>query len=112
MAYVSICKGIIFIESKEPSSNVLAKVEYKTKFSLFKEIFKSDRETLDAVKEQLADKVIALGGNCVVEFKYGQKNKKWFEMSAENSVKWYGEGFAAIIPEERKAEIIEKLNKN
>ena len=109
MAHISIYNGIIFIESTEESAKILGKIEYKKKGFL---LFKSDKITLDTVKIQLVEKTIALGGNAVVGFTYGQKNMKWYEMTAEDSVKWYGEGFAAIISEERKKEIMEKFKQN
>lgn len=109
MAYTSIYKGIIFIEGFEPSAKVLKDIEYKKLFS-----FNSQIQTLDCVKEQLIEQTIALGGNAVINFKYGQKSSGWFKsalFSLDDNIKWYGSGTAAIIPEEVKMQILEKLQK-
>ena len=58
--------------------------------------------------------VIALGGNAVVNFQYGQKSSGWFKsmlLSLDDNIKWHGSGMAAIIPEDVKMQILEKLNK-
>lgn len=55
-----------------------------------------------------------MGGNAVVEFNYGQKSSGWFKsalLALDDNIKWYGNGVAAIIPEERKNDLLEKLNK-
>ena len=109
MAYTSIYKGIIFIEGAEPSAKILGQVEYKKLFS-----FNSQIQTLDCVKDQLVEKTIALGGNAIVNFKYGQKSSGWFKsslFSLDDNIKWYGNGLAAILPEETRKKIFEKLNK-
>lgn len=109
MAYTSIYKGIIFIEGFEQSAKILGNIEYKKLFS-----YNSQIQTLDNVKEQLKDQTIALGGNAVINFKYGQKSSGWFKsalFALDDNIKWYGSGTAAIIPEEVKIQILEKLNK-
>lgn len=107
--YVSIYKGILFVESYEPSAMILGNVEYKKSFS-----FNSQLQTLDCVKEQLVEKVVALGGNAIINFQYGQKSSGWFKsslFSLDDNIKWYGSGIAAIISEERKKELLEKMSK-
>lgn len=109
MGYIAVYKEIIFIEGEEPLAKELEKIEYKKRFS-----FNSQIKTLDCVKDQLAEQAIKLGGNAVVKFKYGQKSYGWFRASLcsiDDNIKWYGNGVVAIIPEERKKEILEKLNK-
>ena len=108
MAYISVYKDIIFIEGVEESAKALGKVEYKKSFS-----YNAQSKTLNCVKDQLVEKTIALGGNAVVDFKYGQKSSGWFKsalLNYDDNIKWYGSGMAAIISEERKNEIIQKLN--
>lgn len=98
MAYKTIYKGIIFIEGDEPSAVILGDVEYKKKFS-----YNAQLKTLDCVKDQLVEQTIALGGNAVVNFKYGQKSAGWFKsslLSLDDNIKWYGSGKAAIVHEE------------
>ena len=101
-------KGIIFVEGNIPSAKVIGRIEYNKKFS-----YNSQIKTLDCVKEQLADKAIALGANAVLHFTYGQQSSGWFKsalLSLDDNIKWYGSGSAAILPEEEKNKILEKLN--
>lgn len=96
MAYMSMYKGIVFIEGREPSATILGDVEYKKLFS-----FNSQIQTLNDVKDQLVEQVIALGGNAVVDFIYGQKSSGWFTSSLfglDDNIKWYGRGKAASVP--------------
>ncbi|MBR6789128.1 MAG: hypothetical protein IKM44_04905 [Clostridia bacterium] len=109
MAYTSIYKGVIFIEGSEQTAEILGQVEYKKLFS-----FNSQIQTLDCVKDQLIEQTLALGGNAIIEFKYGQKSSGWFKsslFSLDDNIKWYGNGLAAILPEETINKIFQKLNK-
>ena len=100
-------KGILFVEGYEPSAKLLGSIEYKKNFS-----FNAQMKTLDCVKDQLVERAMELGGNAVVDFKYGQKTssffKSWLFISDDN-IKWFGNGIAAIVPEERIKEIMENL---
>ena len=105
MAYTSIYKGIIFVEGFEPNAKFLGEIEYNKNFS-----FGQQDKTINCVKEQLAEKTCALGGNAVINFKYGQKSSGWLKsmlFSLDDNIKWYGNGIAAILPEERVKEIFE-----
>jgi hypothetical protein len=96
MAYKFVYKGITFIEGPEPSAKILQRIEYKKLLT-----YNAHNKSLDCVKDQLVEKTIALGGNAVVNFKYGQKNLGWFKsliLRLDDNIKWYGYGFAAIIP--------------
>ena len=107
MAYTSIYKGVIFIEGYEPTARVLGNIEYNKKFS-----YNAQLRNLDSVKDQLADKTLAMGGNAVINFTYGQKSSGWFKsilLALDDNIKWYGSGTAAILPEEKRLSIIEKL---
>lgn len=109
MAYTSIYKGVIFIEGAEQTATILGQVEYKKHFS-----FNSQIQTIDSVKDQLIEQTLALGGNAIIDFKYGQKSSGWFKSSLfclDDNIKWYGNGLAAILSEETKNKIFEKLNK-
>ena len=99
-----VYKGIVFIEGAEPTATILGNVEYKKAFS-----YNTQSHTLDWVKDQLAEKTVALGGNAVVGFTYGQKTSGWFKsllLSYDDNIKWYGSGMAAIIPEYRLQELL------
>ena len=109
MAYTSIYKDVLFIEGEEPTAKILGTVEYEKNFT-----FNAQLKTLDSVKDQLAEKAVAMGGNAVINFEYGQKSLGWFKaslFSLDDNIKWHGKGIAAVIPEERKNEILEKLRK-
>ena len=109
MAYTSIYKDVLFIEGDESTARVLGKVEYKKNFS-----FNSQLQTLDCVKDQLVEKAVAMGGNAIINFKYGQKASGWFKsslFSLDDNIKWHGSGTVAVVPEERKNELLEKISK-
>lgn len=109
MPYISVFKGVIFVEGDEPSAKTIRNIEYDKKFS-----YNSQLKNLDVVKDQLADKALALGGNAVLNFRYGQQSSGWFKsvlLALDDNIKWYGSGTAAVIPEETKAKILEKLYK-
>ena len=110
MTYISIYKGFIFIEGLEPTAKVLANIEYKKNFS-----YNAQIQTLDCVKDQLIEKTKFLGGNAIIDFKYGQKSSGWLKsslFSLDDNIKWYGSGIAAIIPKERIQEIYNNYIKN
>lgn len=105
MAYISIYKGIIFVEGFEPNAQLLGEVEYVKTFS-----FGQQDKTINCVKDQLAEKARALGGNAVLNFKYGQKSSGWLKsmlFNLDDNIKWYGSGIAAILHQERVNEIFE-----
>ncbi|MBO5224347.1 MAG: hypothetical protein J6C23_07545 [Clostridia bacterium] len=104
MAHISIYKNIIFIEGFEPLAKILGKIKYKNLFA-----YNSQNQTIDYVKDQLVKKTIALGGNAVIHFKYGQKSVGWFKsilLGFDDDIQWYGSGLAAILPEEKQKEIL------
>ena len=106
MAYISLYKGVIFIEGQDPLARPIGMVEYKKNFS-----FNAQLLTLDAVKDQLVEKATALGANAIVNFTYGQKSSGWFKSSLfalDDNVKCYGSGVADILPANRVLEILHK----
>ena len=108
MAHISIYKNIIFIEGFEPLAKILGEVTYKKLLT-----YNSQIQTIDCVKDQLVEKTVALGGNAVINFKYGQKSSGWFKsilLGFDDDIKWYGSGLASILPEEKKKEIISRFN--
>lgn len=99
MAYTTIHNNILFIEGSEQSATILGQIKYKSK------LFNTQLKSLEAVKDQLAEKAISMGGNAVIDFNYGQKENCWLW----DCVQWYGNGQAAIIPENRWKEIVENI---
>ena len=107
MVYVSIYKGILFVEGYEGSAKILGKIAYQKQFT-----YNSQIQTLECVKDQLVQRTLELGGNAVVNFQYGQKSSSCcgsFLCSLDDNVRWYGDGLAAIIPEERKQEMLDLI---
>ena len=107
MAYKSIYKNIIFIEGHEDYVKNLGTIEYKKGG-----FFNNQLKNLDNVKEQLAYKAKQLGGNAVVNFKYGQKNKSWFRsllLSIDDDINWYGYGEVVVLDYNKYKELFEKL---
>lgn len=105
MAYISTYKDMVFVEGFEANAQLLGEIEYKKTFS-----FGQQDKTINCVKEQLYEKTRALGGNAVVNFKYGQKSCGWFKaslFSLDDNIKWYGSGIAAKLSAERIREIFE-----
>lgn len=109
MAYKSVYNGVIFIEGNESYEQKLGFVEYKKGFG----VYDNQLKNLDDVKRQLADKAKSLGGNCIINFKYGQKNTSWFRsilLALDDNINWYGTGEAVCISKEKYNEIINELN--
>ena len=104
MAYITIHKGIAFIEGNEPGARRIGPVEYKKQG-----FYNQQLKGLDIVKDQLADKAVAMGGNAVMDFKYGQKSTSWLRsmiLSYDDNVNWYGTGTVIQIAPERFQEIL------
>ena len=108
MAYKSIYKDIIFIEGPKEYVRNLGRVEYKKGLSLYNNQMKN----LNDVKNQLAEKATSMGGNCIINFKYGQKNTSWLKsilLSLDDNVNWYGDGQVVVISDEKYKEIASKI---
>ncbi|MBE6781624.1 MAG: hypothetical protein E7540_02765 [Ruminococcaceae bacterium] len=104
MAYTTVHNGVIFIEGAEPDAKRIGSVEYK------KEGFYNQQlKGLDVVKDQLAVKARKMGGNAVMDFKYGQKSTGWFRsmlLSYDDNINWYGTGTVILLSQDRYDEIV------
>lgn len=99
MAYVTVHKGVAFIEGHDPNAKIIGPVEYR-KAGFYNQQLKG----LDIVKDQLADKAIAMGGNAIMNFQYGQKSTSWFRsmlLSYDDNINWYGTGVVVVIPKNK-----------
>ena len=108
MAYKSVFNGVIFIEGNEKHVKSFGQIEYKKD-----KFYNSQFQNIDRVKNQLAEKVKALGGNAIINFKYGQKNTSWFKsilLSLDDNINWFGNGEVVLLDEETYKEIIEYFN--
>ena len=107
MAYKSLYKDIIFIEGEFEDCKKLGPVEYKKD-----KFYNNQLQNLDNVKEQLVRKAQELGGNAIINFKYGQKNTTWFRsmlLSFDDNVNWYGSGEVVVIEQDTYDEIVKEI---
>ena len=104
MPYTSVHNGIVFIEGDEPGAKILGNVEFQKKG-----FYNQQLKDLDMVKDQLAQKAKAMGGNAVKLFKYGQKSTSWFRsmlLSYDDNINWYGTGTVVLLSAERAEELL------
>lgn len=102
MAYTTVYENIVFIEGYNEYAKVIGSISSDLSFK-----FGAQLKNLNDVKSDLANKARSLGGNCVVDFVYGQKSR----LLAIDDVAFYGKGKAAVLPENIFAEIIEKVRR-
>jgi len=91
--YFSEFKGVFFIEGAPSEARVIAGIssELNGFFS------QNQLRSLDDLKEKMKDDVIGRGGNCVIDFKYGQRSTFWKSLLGMDNVFWYGTGKIARI---------------
>lgn len=94
--YYSQFDGIYFVEGSLPDAEVIREIS-----TSINEFFgQSQLKSLDDVKRKMVNAVRALGGNAIVEFKYGQKSSFWQSLLGLDDVSWYASGkIARINPE-------------
>jgi len=83
--------GIFFTESDSPESPIIKKVII--------EISKQNAN-LSELKIKMAKDVSALDANAIINFKYGQKRHKWWQLFIDfkwDSESWWGEGDAVKL---------------
>jgi hypothetical protein len=92
--YTTVFEGIKFIEGLPRGSQILEPVRVEIGGILTSSQLKS----LDDIKRQMTLQVRRVGGNAVVEFKYGQKSVGfWRSLFDRDDVHWYGEGKIAVV---------------
>lgn len=91
--YFAEFKGVWFIEGSPAEARQLGPIssELNGAFS------QSQLQTLDDVKDKMRDVVLRQGGNCVTDFKYGQRSTFWKSFFGWDKVHWYGTGQVAKI---------------
>jgi hypothetical protein len=99
MAYTTVFENIVFIEGSNPMAKIIKDIKIDLGGS-----FGAQLKNLTDVKRAIVVQVKSLGGNCFVDFKYGQKSR-WL---AIDDVSFYGTGKAAILPAETYNEIMSK----
>lgn len=91
--YFAEFKGVYFIEGAPREAVVLESISSDLNGFLSQNQLRS----LDDMKEKMRDYVIQKGGNCVIEFKYGQRSTFWKSLWGMDNVLWYGTGMIAKI---------------
>jgi len=99
MAYVTACKGVLFIEGEHPRAQKLYVAEERLKG------FGAQLKNLNDLKSYMADQALMWGCNCVVNFSYGQKSK----LIAIDDVAYVGSGFYARLSPEDYHSIVSQL---
>ncbi len=99
--YAAILDGIAFIEGAHPQATPIREL----KVTLNGVFTQAQLKNLDDVKRQMAQAVREASGNCVINFKYGQRTTFWGTLFGLDNVHWYGSGVIARIPDRAIAEI-------
>lgn len=99
MAYTTVFDDVVFIEGKHQSATVIkhVKIDLGHKFG-------AQLKNLTDVKRALANQVKTSGGNCLIDFQYGQKSR-WLAL---DDVSFWGSGSAASLPQQIYDEISAK----
>lgn len=104
--YYSVLDGILFIEGPHPQARPIRDISVK----IHGFAGQAQLKTLDHVKKQMLPKIAKLGGNCLIDFKYGQKSTFWTALVSLDDVSWYSSGTVAWLPPEvTQALIMKKL---
>jgi hypothetical protein len=89
MSFRTKLDGVIFDEGGIAGSKFIRSITTQLNSGFGQDQLKS---LLD-VKRAMAREAIASGGNCIANFKYGQKSGSfWQQMWSVDNVLWYGSG--------------------
>ena len=91
--YISEYKGVYFIEGAPPEAEIIER--FSSELNGF--FCQNQLKSLDHVKEKMRDYVLSKGGNCVIDFKYGQRSTFWKSLFGMDDVMWYGSGCVARV---------------
>jgi hypothetical protein len=100
--YPTVFEGVLFLECDVPRMQAVAPVAVDLSFVLGAQL-----KNLNDVKRGLAQRAVALGCNCVANFKYGQKSR-WL---AIDDVAFFGNGTAGRLPQADYDEIADYIRK-
>jgi len=101
MAFVTVHRGIVFIEGDHPRA--VKRYSAETRVGGFG----AQLRNLNDLKEQMAQIAYNNGCNCVVNFTYGQRSK----VIAIDDVAYVGNGFYAVLPPADYQSIISQFNR-
>lgn len=93
--YTTELDGIRFVEGRPSNARIISPIEVR-----IGGIFGSAQlRNLDDVKRLMIERVRQMGGNAVIDFKYGQKSVGLFAaIFQRDDVNWYGTGYVAVLP--------------
>ena len=87
-------EGIRFVEGMPPGARALCPVDVR----IGGVTQSAQLKTLDDVKRLMVARVRAVGGNAVIDFKYGQRSVGMLaSIFSRDDVAWYGTGRAAVL---------------
>lgn len=94
MKFVTELGGVKFIEGVDCKFTQIQKLNTTLNSAFGQDQLKS----LTDVKLAMAKQVIQLGGDCLVDFKYGQKvGGFWSQLFSRDDVMWYGSGIVGTL---------------
>ena len=89
MAHRSVFENITFIEGHEPNFQPIKSISTQLNSGFGQDQLKS----LNDVKLLMANEARTVGGDCIANFKYGQKvGSFWQQLWSLDNVLWYGSG--------------------
>ena len=90
----TVTEGVAFFEGNVPSAQIIRPIETSMD-SLFRE---SQLKSLESLKLVMARIAKNLGGNCIIQFEYGQKQSSfWKSLFSMDDIYWRGKGIVAIV---------------
>ena len=96
---------VVFVEETVPSAQIISHAQYKLHDGLFSQ---SQLKNLNDVKRKLAALVKKAGGNCLINFRYGQKSTFWSTLFGTDKINWFGEGDIARISQENLTDLLQE----
>ena len=90
----TVTEGVAFFEGNVPSAQIIRPIETSMD-SLFRE---SQLKSLESLKLAMARIAKNLGGNCIIQFEYGQEQSSfWKSLFSMDDIYWKGKGIVAIV---------------
>lgn len=102
--YISECENVYFIEGHPSEAIVFRKV----RVDLHGGFGQAQLKNLSHVKKQLVKRVKRVGGNCLINFEYGQQAGFFTYFFGLDNVKWFGKGEVAYMDVNAINKLLEK----
>jgi hypothetical protein len=100
--FVTRHAGIYFVEGRPSSLRPIAPLESE----IASLIGSNQSKGLHDLKEKMAAEARNMGGNCVADFRYGQRSSFWRSLIARDDVTWHGSGTVGTVDD---AELADKV---